>query len=331
MFQNNQIMNSFGRILKISIYGESHGPEIGMILDGCPSGIEISESNFTNDIKRRAPEKEGTTSRKESDIPMIKSGIYKSFSTGSPIAISFLNSNIKSEDYSFDGFHRPGHADFTAKVKYKGYSNPLGGGHFSGRLTLPLVAAGVIAKKIIPEINIHAQLIEAGGVKDIEKAIATAIKENDSIGGVVECKVSNIPTGFGEPFFDSVESLISHAAFSIPGLKAIEFGEGIKSAQSKGSEFNDAYTKLDGQTKTNKSGGINGGISNGNDIYFKLYFKPSSSIGKSQETLNFNTNKIENFSIIGRHDACYALRVPVVVEAITALVLADLFLIDKNL
>ncbi len=324
-------MNSFGRILKISIYGESHGPEIGFILDGCPPGISLSETDFKEDVKRRSPGEIGTTSRIESDLPIIKSGIYNGFTTGNPIAISFSNNNTISKDYSFDGFYRPGHADFTANAKSAGFNNPLGSGHFSGRLTLPLVAAGVIAKKIISQIDINAKLIEAGGSKDIKTAIGNAVKSGDSIGGIIECRASGLPVGLGEPFFDSVESLISHAAFSIPGLKVIEFGEGILSAKSKGSEFNDIFIDKSGTTKTNNSGGINGGLSNSNEVYFRLYFKPSSSIPKVQNTLNFKSGKIEDFEITGRHDSCYAIRVPVVIEAITALVLADLFLTDNKI
>jgi len=324
-------MNSFGRIFRISIYGESHGPEVGVVIDGCPPGISIQESDFKDDIIRRAPGKAGTTTRIESDKPRFKSGIYKGYTSGSPLAISFLNENTISKDYAFEGFHRPGHADFTASAKYKGFNNPAGSGHFSGRLTLPLVAAGVIAKKIIPEININAELIKAGGSENIESAINKALEDNDSIGGVVLCKVNGLKAGYGEPFFDSVESIISHAAFSIPGLKAIEFGNGIEAANTKGSEFNDTFISQSGKTKTNNSGGINGGITNSNELYFKLYFKPSSSIRKSQKTMNFKTGFIEEFSISGRHDACYAQRVPVVVEAITAIVLADLVLIANTL
>ncbi|MDD4150837.1 MAG: chorismate synthase [Bacteroidales bacterium] len=324
-------MNSFGRLFRISIYGESHGSEIGVIIDGCPSGIKLSVDDFENDIARRTPGKVGTTDRIETDKPNIKSGVYKGFTTGMPIAISFLNDNIISEDYNFDGFYRPGHADFTANIKSNGFNNPLGGGHFSGRLTLPLVAAGVIAKKILQNINIQAKLIEAGGSKDIEKAVELAIEQGDSIGGVVECIADNVNAGYGEPFFDSVESVISHLAFSIPGLKAIEFGEGIISVKLKGSEFNDVFIDKNGTTATNNAGGINGGISNGNTICFRLYFKPSSSISKEQRTFNFKTNKMSEFEIRGRHDVCYALRVPVIVEAITAIALADFYLINKGI
>jgi chorismate synthase len=323
-------MNSFGRLFRVSIYGESHGEEVGVLLDGVPPGIELGESDFYKDISRRAPGKIGTTSRIEKDLPIIKSGVYNGFTTGTPIAIAFQNNNTISKDYSFDGFLRPGHADFTAKVKSKGYNNPLGSGHFSGRLTLPLVAAGVVAKKIVNQMEFSAKLIEAGGDKDIQKAVQMAIDNGDSVGGVVECCIDNVNAGLGEPFFDSLESNISHLAFAIPGLKAIEFGEGILSAKSKGSEFNDVFIDENGATATNNAGGINGGISNGNQIKFRLYFKPSSSISKVQKTYNFKSRKMEQFKILGRHDACYALRVPVVAEAIAAIALADFYLIAKS-
>jgi chorismate synthase len=324
-------MNSFGRLFRVSIYGESHGDEVGVLLDGVPPGIELGENDFHKDIARRAPGEIGTTSRIEKDLPIVKSGVYNGFTTGTPIAIAFQNNNTISKDYSFDGFLRPGHADFTAKVKSKGYNNPLGSGHFSGRLTLPLVAAGVIAKKIVSDFKIEAKLIEAGGDKNIEKAVQKAIDYGDSVGGVVECCIDNVNAGLGEPFFDSIESVISHLAFAIPGLKAIEFGEGVVSAKSKGSEFNDIFIDENGATATNNAGGINGGISNGNQIKFRLYFKPSSSISKVQKTYNFKSQKMDDFKIIGRHDACYALRVPVVVEAIAAIALADFYFIAKSI
>lgn len=320
-------MNSFGRIFRISIYGESHGPEIGLIVDGCPPGLSLQESDFITDISRRKSGAEGTTARFENDSASIKSGVYKGYTTGAPILISFANENFKTDDYNFDGFMRPGHADYTALKKYKGYNDISGAGHFSGRLTLALVAAGCVAKKIISSVNISANLISVGGESDTLSIISKMRAEEDSVGGIIECRINNLPVGYGEPFFDSVESLISHAIFSIPGAKAIEFGEGIKSASMKGSEYNDVYTDISGKTLTNHSGGINGGISNGNEIYFRVFFKPTSSIGKSQKTLNFKTQKIEDFKISGRHDSCYVLRTPVIVEAIAAIVLADLKLI----
>ncbi|MDD3685262.1 MAG: chorismate synthase [Bacteroidales bacterium] len=320
-------MNSFGRIFRVSIYGESHGSEVGVMIDGCPAGMPLADHDFFTALSRRRPGMPGTTSRTEKDIPLLKSGVYRGYTSGTPILISFTNENTISQDYRFDGFFRPGHADFTSHKKYRGYNDPNGSGHFSGRLTIGLVAAGVIAMKLIPEYRIEANLISAGGSKDIERAIMEAQNSGDSVGGVVECRISNLPAGLGEPFFDSVESLISHAVFAIPGAKAVEFGDGLESANATGSEFNDLFEDISGKTSTNHAGGINGGISNGNDVVFRVFFKPASSIAKTQKTLNFNTNAIDEFNIRGRHDACYALRTPVVVESIAAIVLADLKLI----
>lgn len=320
-------MNSFGRIFRISIYGESHGSEIGVLIDGCPPGISLMESDFITDILRRKSGAFGTTTRIENDVPLIKSGVYNGFTSGAPILISVTNEDARKKDYVSDGLLRPGHADFTALKKYKAYNDPNGGGHFSGRLTLPLVIAGCIAKKILDGIQISASVISVGGSNDIMAVVNDSVSENDSVGGIIECKINNLICGLGEPLFDSIESLISHAVFSIPGAKAIEFGEGIKSASVKGSEFNDMYEDSNGKTFTNNNGGINGGISNGNEIFFRVFFKPASSIGKKQKSINFKTNKPEEFTISGRHDSCYVLRTPVIVEAVAAIVLADLMII----
>ncbi len=322
-------MNTFGRIFRIHIFGESHGKFIGVTVDGCPPGIEIKQEDFKADLLRRKSGAKGTTQRKEDDIPQIISGIHNNFSTGMPITVLFKNADTHSSDYNFKKHPRPGHSDFVAGKKYNSFNDDRGGGHFSGRLTAGLVAAGVIAKKILPEISIKAKLVEAGGSKNIAKAVDEAVKSGDSIGGIIECTVKNIPVGLGEPFFDSVESLISHAIFSIPGIKAVEFGSGFEAAKMKGSKHNDLVINKEGKTKTNNAGGINGGITNGNNIFFKVAVKPTSSISLPQETFNFETEKIETLEIKGRHDTCIALRVPVIVEAVTACVLADLFLITN--
>ncbi|MCF6365646.1 MAG: chorismate synthase [Bacteroidales bacterium] len=322
-------MNTFGQIFKIQIFGESHGDSVGVVIDGCPAGISIKEEDFKHDLLRRKSGAKGTTSRKEEDKPQIISGIYNNFSTGAPITVLFKNTNTRSSDYNFRNHPRPGHADFTADKKYNSYNDDRGGGHFSGRLTVALVAAGVIAKKIISKITIKAKLTEAGGSTNINEAVDEAIQSKNSIGGIIECRASNIPVGLGEPFFNSVESLISHAIFSIPGIKGIEFGSGFEAARMKGSDHNDLIINKSGETKTNHAGGINGGITNGNDLFFKVAVKPTSSISIPQETYNFESNKIETLEIKGRHDACFALRVPVIVEAVTACVLADLFLISN--
>jgi chorismate synthase len=323
-------MNSFGQVFSINIYGESHGTAVGIIVDGVPPGISINQNDFMVDLARRKPGAKGTTTRREDDLPKLISGVFNDHTTGSPLNIQFDNSDVKSSDYDkLKDQPRPGHADFVAHKKYKGYNDHRGGGHFSGRLTLPLVAAGVIAKKIIAPILIDATLIEAGGRTDIQQAVADAIEQKDSIGGLVSCIISNVPVGLGEPFFNSIESVISHLIFSIPSVKGIEFGSGFAASRMKGSEHNDPIIDEEGRTSSNFAGGINGGISNGNDITFRVAVKPTSSIQKEQESFNLAQKALEHFTIEGRHDACIALRVPVVVEAVVAIALADLFLCNR--
>ncbi len=325
-------MNSFGRIFKITIYGESHGNQVGVLIDGCPAGLPISEDDFTEDLLRRKSGAKGTTPRIEDDKPNIESGVFNGYTTGAPILISFKNKNTISDDYkNLFTFPRPGHADFTAKMKYGGYNDYRGGGHFSGRLTLGLVAAGVIAKRLIHPVRVKANLVEAGGKTNVKHAIDEAIKNEDSIGGIVECIAENVSVGLGEPFFDSVESVISHLVFSIPAIKGIEFGSGFKAAKMYGSEHNDQLIDASGKTITNFAGGANGGITNGNPMIFRVAVKPTASISKAQKTVNLTTGNQEELKIKGRHDVCIALRVPVVLEAITAITLVDLMLLEQKL
>ncbi len=324
-------MNSFGRNFRVSIFGESHGIQIGIVIDGCPAGIALSEDDLKEDFARRRAGGKGTTPRIEPDLPRIVSGVYQGKTTGAPIAVVFENTNTKSGDYSNLWEHpRPGHADFTGQMKYGGFNDPRGGGHFSGRITLGIVAAGVIAKKIIDPCKISATLLEVGGSKNIEEKVNEAVAAHDSIGGLVECVCSNMPIGLGEPFFDSVESYIAHMIFAVPATKGIEFGSGFAAARMKGSEHNDAILSSDGKTKTNYAAGVNGGISNGNDIVFRVPVKPTSSIGVPQDTINLKSGEVETLFIEGRHDACIALRIPVVIESATAIALADLFLLEQR-
>lgn len=324
-------MNTFGRIFRVHIFGESHGASVGATIDGCPAGITLHTDDFTADLERRKAGASGTTPRKEDDIPKIVSGVFNGRTTGAPITILFENNNTKSSDYeAIKNTPRPGHADFVLHEKFNGYNDYRGGGHSSGRLTVALVAAGVVAKKVLGNISIHAKLIEAGGNTDIEAAINKAVEEQDSIGGVVACSVTDLPLGLGEPFFDSLESVISHAIFSIPAVKGIEFGAGFAATHMKGSEHNDAIVDQKGTTATNNAGGINGGISNGNELYFRIAVKPTSSTPKEQHTWNKAEQQVTSFSVKGRHDLCIALRVPVVAEAATAIALADMLLQYKN-
>lgn len=348
-------MNSFGRIFRVSIFGESHGPEIGIVIDGVEPGIYLSAEDLRKDIARRKSGAKGTTPRIEADEPIILSGVYNGRATGAPLTIAFKNTNVKSEDYkSFEKTPRPGHADFTAGLRFDEFNDPRGGGHFSGRLTLPVVAAGTVAKKCIFDImeksdfdhgiTIDAKIVALGGVSReaaLERAggkkltdselwseeLQAATSEGDSLGAVVECVAADVPYGVGEPFWDSVESLISHAIFSIPGVRGIEFGDGFKSSSMKGSEHNDPLG-LDERglplPVKNGSGGMNGGLTNGCPIVFRVAFKPTSSIRKTQKTLDLEKEEIVDFSAPGRHDVCFALRTPVIVESMTAIVLADL-------
>jgi len=324
-------MNTFGTIFRISIFGESHGKSVGVTIDGCPAGIPLTEADFIHDLSRRKSGAAGTTPRTEADLPEIISGVFQDKTTGAPVTIVFKNKNTLSKDYSSLLLHpRPGHADFVARTKYGGYADYTGGGHFSGRLTLGLVAAGVIAKMIIAPAVVSATLIEAGGSTDIEAAVQKAVEQNDSIGGIIECKTTGLPVGLGEPFFNSAESLLSHIVFAIPAVKGIEFGSGFAAAKMTGSTHNDLIINSNGTTETNNAGGINGGITNGNTLQFKIAIKPTSSIGLPQQTYNFENEQIETLLIEGRHDKCIALRVPPVLEAATAIVLADLYLINQN-
>ena len=352
-------MNTFGRKFRVSIFGESHGELIGVVLDGVPAGIELSAEEFAFDLGRRKSGAKGTTPRIEEDMPELVSGVYEGYTTGAPLTIVFKNMNTKSADYSqFAAMPRPGHADLTAALKWDNYQDPRGSGHFSGRLTLPVVAAGVVAKKLLGDLTIldeapvrevSARIVELGGISldsceqiatgealamtcgenDLparwQEAIDMAMEEGDSLGAVVECSVPDIDPGYGEPFWDSVEAMIAHAVFSIPGVRGLEFGDGFQAARMKGSEHNDPIGP-DGRPLKNGAGGVNGGITNGAPMKFRVAFKPTSSIRKAQQTFNFETGEMDTLEIKGRHDACFALRTPVVVEAMTAIVLANLVL-----
>ncbi len=321
-------MNSFGRNFRVTIFGESHGPAIGVTLDGVPAGLPLSAEDFTVDMeRRRGGRAKGTTPRSEDDAPEILSGVKDGYTTGSPLAMIIRNGNTLSKDYIDLQTHpRPSHADWVAQWRYGGFADFRGSGHFSGRLTAPLVAAGVVAKKIIG-VDISSSITEIGGQNDpaqFENVISTAMADGDSVGGVIECVIKGVPVGVGEPFFDSVESVVSHIMFAIPGIKGIEFGAGFGAARMRGSAHNDPIISPDGVTLTNNAGGIVGGLTNGNPIVFRVAVKPTASISRVQKTLNTGTGQIEELSVHGRHDVCIALRAAVVVEAAAAIALADL-------
>jgi len=330
-------MNAFGRLFRVTIFGESHGESVGVNIDGCPAGLALSVEDFLTDIERRkGGMQKGTTPRKEDDLPIFKSGVFNGRTTGAPLTILFENNNTRSGDYEKQrAVPRPGHADFVAHSKFGGYEDFRGGGHFSGRLTVALVAAGVIAKKLLATVGggipVRASILEIGGEADVEKGLQKAIDAKDTIGGIVECRAVGLPIGLGEPFFDSVESVLSHAVFAIPAIRGVEFGTGFAAARMFGSQHNDPIEDAAGRTRTNHAGGVVGGITNGNELVFRIAVKPTSSTPKEQVTLNWETGEQEAFSVKGRHDLCIALRVPVVLEAVTALVLADLLLLEQYL
>ena len=357
-------MNSFGRLFRIHIFGESHGESVGITIDGCPAGLPLTVADFLPDLERRkGGTQKGTTPRQEEDLPFFKSGIFNDRTTGAPITILFENKNTRSGDYDKQrAVPRPGHADFTARQKFGGFEDFRGSGHFSGRLTVALVAAGVVAKKLLMIIDsqtspltplqrrgelypivresegevdnyikVTSSILEIGGESDLEAGLQKAINAKDSIGGIVECRVSGLPAGLGEPFFDSAESLLAHIVFAIPAVRGLEFGTGFEAARMFGSNHNDPITDMQGHTSTNHAGGIVGGISNGNELVFRIAVKPTSSTAKEQTTLNWETGNMETVSVKGRHDLCIALRVPVVLEAVTAIVLADLLMLEQKI
>lgn len=337
-------MNSFGRIFRISVFGESHGACVGVVIDGCPAGLALNEADFAADLERRkGGQGKGTTPRKEDDIPIFKSGVFNGKTTGFPITILFENKNTRSEDYEKQrSIPRPGHADWVAHQKFGGYEDYRGGGHFSARLTTGIVAAGVIAKKLLTlglsanedkniPISITASITEIGGEQDTEKGLQKAIEAKDSVGGIIECVVKGMPVGLGEPYFDSLESVLAQIVFAIPAVRGIEFGTGFAATKMFGSEHNDAIEAMSGKTRTNHAGGIVGGISNGNDLVFRIAVKPTSSTPQKQNSLNWDTGKTEDFSVKGRHDLCVALRAPVIVEAVTAIALADFMLLSQKI
>lgn len=318
--------NIYGKNFEIEIFGASHSKTLGVTIKGVPTDYVPNISFIKEEIGRRKPSNKWTTPRREEDKPIVETG-----SDGS-ITITFENKNINDNDYDkFFDTPRPSHADYVQKNRYSKEAL-LGGGMASGRMTLPVVAAGAIAKDILksrysPNIQFKADVASVGGESKesfITQFLDYCYINKDSVGACIECTVTNPPKFIGEPFFNSVESEISRLAFSIPGIKAIEFGDGVACSAKFGSERNDPIVDEDGTTSSNNEGGINGGITNGNPIVFRVHAKPTPSIGMEQESFNFKTGKIEQFAIGGRHDICFALRLPVVIESIAAIALAEL-------
>ncbi|MBW2701287.1 MAG: chorismate synthase [Deltaproteobacteria bacterium] len=318
-------MNGFGRLFRLSLFGASHGPGVGVLVEGCPAGLDLSPEDFSADLQRRRPGAKGTTTRVETDEVQVLSGVHEGKTTGQALGLWVVNRQVDSEAYAdIKDLPRPGHADFTAWAKYGAHRDHRGGGMFSGRMTVGLVLAGVIAKRLLPDVQMEARLLQVGGREDMQLAVEEAMAEADSVGGLIECRVKGLPLGLGEPFFDSVESLLAHMLFSIGGIRGVEFGSGFACASMRGSVCNDPILDIDGRTATNHAGGINGGITNGNDLFFRVAVKPTPSIPQAQQTINLSTGHPAEIKIKGRHDACFALRLPIVIEAACAIVLADL-------
>ncbi len=357
--------NSFGKIFTISLFGESHSEAIGVVIDGVPSGVKLDMDEILFEMGRRAPGKNAfSTPRSEADFPEIVSGVFNGMTTGTPICGVIKNTNTRSQDYHPE-ILRPAHADYSGKLRYNGFSDFRGGGHFSGRLTAPIVFAGAIAKQIIrrENIEIFAHIKNIGRAVDdavnlvnpdvcalrelkketlpfinndskkcAEEEILAAKSQADSIGGSIETIVTGIPGGVGNPFFESVESRLSAMMFSIPAVKAVEFGIGAQFAQKCGSEANDSFVIENGEikTKTNNNGGINGGITNGMPVVFTVTVKPTPSIGKEQETVDIEAGKNIKTTIGGRHDPCIVQRAVPVIEAATAITVLDMILEAKT-
>lgn len=353
--------NAFGHAFRIALSGESHSPLMSVEIQGVPGGIPMAPEDFMADIDRRRPGRKGTTARTEKDVPEIVRGVEDGLTTGTTLKMAFRNENVDPSAYGqFVNIPRPGHADWVRRVKYGAESLTSGGGMFSGRMTLLLVAAGVVAKKIIGSygVKVAARLTEVGGRRllwdnagccgrdgvsgkvfevdggpaglttpaALDDFLMQVEAEGDSVGGVVECVCSGIPAGLGEPFFWPMEAAVSQMVFSIPGIRGIEFGDGFGASRMRGSQHNDPLIDIAGHTSRNGAGGINGGITNGNPIVFRVAVKPTSSIARPQETVNFATGRLEELKISGRHDVCFALRVPVVIESAAAIVLCDALL-----
>lgn len=354
--------NNFGTNISMTIFGESHGPCIGITLDGLPAGFKIDLKKINDDMEKRKAKGSISTQRHEDDEVEIVSGFFNGYTTGTTLTILIQNKNTQSKDYSDIQYRlRPGHADFSAYEKYHGFQDYRGGGHFSGRLTAPIVAAGSICRQILETKNIligsHIEQLYAlhdapfsnnidelkkqiqtlnkkefatldeQVAQNMEQAILEAKNEQDSIGGILESAIINLPAGIGEPFFDSIESILAHLLFSIPAVKGVSFGAGFQMAAKKGSEANDAFIMNDTiQTKTNNNGGINGGISNGMPIIIHTCIKPTPSIYKTQETVDYKTKESQTLNIKGRHDPCILHRARIVVDSMIAFGILDLLM-----
>lgn len=355
--------NTFGRSAALTIFGESHGVSIGAVLDGLPAGEAIDWDAVRTEMARRAPGRNAmSTARSEADAFEVQSGFFNGYTTGTPLCAVIRNGDHRSKDYDqLRHIMRPGHADYSGKIRYGGYNDFRGGGHFSGRLTAPLVFAGAVASQMLKRrgVAVGAHILQIGSVRDasfnplgegealfaslkqetlpvldktkqevMEREIMAAKGELDSVGGIIECMITGLPAGLGNPFFDSVESALSHMMFSVPAVKGIEFGDGFSLASMRGSRANDAFY-YDGaavKTKTNRNGGINGGITNGMPVIFRIAVKPTPSISRPQETIDTDTQENCTLETKGRHDPCIVQRAVPVIEAAASWAILDVWL-----
>lgn len=324
----------FGQYLKLSLFGQSHGPAIGIVIDGLPAGLRLDRDAIAREMARRAPGQNAlSTPRQEKDEVKLLSGVVNDVLTGQPLCAMIENTSHRSSDYGeAPDLLRPGHADYTGHVRYYGFQDFRGSGHFSGRLTAPVLFAGAVCKQVLLQkgIVITARAVEIGGEtepKAMEQAILRAKEDQDSVGGAVRCTASGVPAGLGAPFFDSVESVLSHLLFSVPGVKALSFGDGLEVSRMRGSVYNDPFILKDGRiaTKTNHTGGVQGGITNGADIVFTCFLRPPASIEKTQQTVSLRTMQEAELSVHGRHDPCIVLRATPVIEAMAAIGLTELW------
>jgi chorismate synthase len=323
-------MNTYGKLFQVTLYGESHQPTIGVVVDGVKPGTTINLEAIKHDLALRRPGKVGTTPRIEEDLFQITAGLYQGVATGSPIHLMIPNENVQSKDYDhLKTQPRPGHADFVAHKKYHGFQDPRGGGRFSGRLTAAMVAAGAIAKMTLPYKFSH-RLIQIGQLKQLDQIdtyLSQIQKEEDSVGGIIEVRIQHVPIGLGEPMFHKLDAEIAKMLMSMPAVKAVGFGDAFSMFEAKGSEYNDVFEDELGHTLTNHSGGVSGGISNGNDIVVQVFIKPTSSIQKAQYTYDQNALKPTDLKVGGRHDVAIVRRAGIVMENVCAIVLADLHLL----
>ncbi len=322
-------MNTIGRLLRIGITGTSRGPGVGAWIEGCPPGVSIEPDAIRAQLQRRRAGRPGTTARREPDEPRVLSGVHDGRATGQPILIWLDNVDARDDGATPERHPRPGHADLVAVQRYGGFADPRGGGAFSGRLTAALVAAGAVARAIVPELGFAARVLSAGGRDDIDAAVAEAAAADDSIGGLLECRVTGAPAGWGEPLLDPIDARLAQLCLCVPGVRSFELGSGLALAGMRGSQANDPITEPSGTTATNHAGGVNGGLSNGNPVVFRVVARPTPSIARPQPTVDLATGAPATVRSTGRHDACFALRLPVILEAVAAIVMADFALLAR--